>query len=125
MQLIANIAIFDQRIIKIIGIIFISRVLFEIVYLLIEEVLFKEQNLTEIQRSRSLTLVSLLRSFLQYLIYLGTTVFILYTVGIDPDPILVGTGIAGIVVGLGAQTLINDFVCCFLFSKSQICKVTY
>lgn len=58
-QLIANIAAFTQGIIKIIGIIFISRVLFEVVYLLVEEVLFKDRNLTDIQRSRRLTLVPL------------------------------------------------------------------
>jgi moderate conductance mechanosensitive channel len=112
-QLIANIAAFGPRIIKIIGIIFISRVLFEVVYLFVEEVLFKDQNLTEIQKSRRLTLVPLFRSFLQYLVYFSATVFILYTVDIDPTPILAGAGIVGIAVGLGAQTLINDIVCGF------------
>ncbi|MBN3884517.1 MAG: mechanosensitive ion channel family protein [Nostoc sp.] len=112
-QLIANIAAFGPRIIKIIGIIFISRVLFEVVYLFVEEVLFKDQNLTEIQRSRRLTLVPLFRSFLQYLIYFGATVSILYALDIDPTPILAGAGIVGIAVGLGAQTLINDIVCGF------------
>ncbi|MCC5617162.1 mechanosensitive ion channel family protein [Nostoc sp. CHAB 5836] len=112
-QLIANVAIFGPRIIKIIGIIFFSRVLFEVVYLFVEEVLYKDQNLTEIQRSRRLTLVPLLRSFLQYLVYFSASIFILYTVDIDPTPILAGAGIVGIAVGLGAQTLINDIVCGF------------
>jgi len=112
-QLIANVAAFGPRIIKIIGIIFISRVLFEVVYLLVEEVLFKEQNLTEIQRSRRLTLVPLIRSFLQYLVYFGATVSILYTLDINPTPILAGAGILGVAVGFGAQTLINDIVCGF------------
>ena len=48
-QLIANIAVFGAKIVKIVGIIFISRVLFEVVYLLVEEVLFLDQNLTEIE----------------------------------------------------------------------------
>lgn len=112
-QLIANVAVFGQRIIKIIAIIFVSRALFEVIYLFIEEVLFKNQNLTEIQRSRRLTLVPLFRSFLQYLIYFGAIVSILYTLEIDPTPILAGAGIVGIAVGLGAQTLINDIVCGF------------
>ncbi|WGV24658.1 mechanosensitive ion channel family protein [Halotia branconii] len=112
-QLIANIAAFGPRIINIIGIIFISRVLFEVIYLLIEEVLFKNKNLTEIQKSRRLTLVPLLRSFLQYLVYFGATISILYTLDIDPTPILAGAGILGIAVGFGAQTLINDIVCGF------------
>ncbi len=112
-QLIANVAVFGPRIIKIIAIIFISRVLFEVVYLFVEEVLFKNQNLSEIQRSRRLTLVPLFRSFLQYFIYFGAIVSILYTLDIDPTPILAGAGIVGIAVGLGAQTLINDIVCGF------------
>ncbi|MBW4614054.1 MAG: mechanosensitive ion channel family protein [Desmonostoc vinosum HA7617-LM4] len=112
-QLIANIAAFGPRIIKIIGIVFISRMLFEVVYLLVEEVLFKEQNLTDIQRSRRLTLVPLIRSFLQYLVYFGAIVSILYTLDINPTPILAGAGILGIAVGFGAQTLINDIVCGF------------
>lgn len=112
-QLIANIAIIGQQIIKIISIVFIGRVLFEVASLFVEELLFKDQNLTEIQKSRRLTLVPLFRSFLQYLIYFGATVFILYTLDIDPTPILAGAGIVGIAVGLGAQTLINDIVCGF------------
>ncbi|MBH8565869.1 mechanosensitive ion channel family protein [Nostoc sp. CENA67] len=112
-QLIANIANLGPRIIKIIGIIFISRVLFEVVYLFVEEILFKERNLTDAQRSRRLTLVPLFRSFLQYSIYFTATVSILYTLDIDPTPILAGAGILGIAVGFGAQTLINDIVCGF------------
>lgn len=111
--LIANIAAFGPRIIQIIGIIFISRVLFEVVSLFVEEVLFKERNLTEIQISRRLTLVPLIRSFLQYLIYFGAAVSVLYTLNINPTPILAGAGIVGVAVGFGAQTLINDIVCGF------------
>ncbi len=112
-QLIANIAVFGPRIVKIVGIVFISRVLFEVVYLLVEEVLFKDQNLTEIQTSRRRTLVPLIRSFLQYLVYFGATVSILYILEINPTPLLAGAGIVGIAVGFGAQALINDIVCGF------------
>jgi small-conductance mechanosensitive channel len=112
-QLISNVAALGVRIIKIITIIFMSRVLFQVIYLLIEEVLFKEQNLTETQRSRRLTLVPLFRSLLQYLVYFTVIISILYTLDINPTPILAGAGIVGIAVGLGAQTLINDIVCGF------------
>jgi moderate conductance mechanosensitive channel len=112
-QFIANLAAFGPRLIKIIAIIFMSRVLFEVIYLLVEEILFKNQNLTEIQRSRRLTLVPLFRSLLQYLIYFSVGISILYTLDIDPTPILAGAGIVGIAVGLGAQTLISDIVCGF------------
>lgn len=112
-QFIADIAVFGPRIVKIVGIIFISRILFEVVYLLVEEVLFKDGNLSEIETSRRLTLVPLIRSFLQYLVYFGATVSILSTLDINPAPILAGAGIVGIAVGFGAQTLINDIVCGF------------
>ncbi len=112
-ELIANMATIGERIIKIIGIVFISRVLFEVVSLFVEEVLFKEKNLTEVQISRRLTLIPLFRSFLQYLVYFGAIVSILYTLNIDPTPILAGAGILGVAVGFGAQTLINDIVCGF------------
>lgn len=112
-EFIAKLAAFGPRIIKIISIIFMSRALFEVIYLLVEEVLFKNQNLTEIQRSRRLTLIPLFRSLLQYLLYFGAAISILYTLEIDPTPILAGAGIVGIAVGLGAQTLINDIVCGF------------
>lgn len=87
--------------------------MFEVVYLLLEEVLLKNQNLTETQRSRRLTLIPLFRSLLQYFIYFSVAVSILYILDINPTPILAGAGIVGIAVGLGAQTLINDIVCGF------------
>jgi small conductance mechanosensitive channel len=112
-QLIAKLATFGLKIIKIIAIIFISRVMFEVIYLLLEEVLFKDQDLTDTQKSRRLTMIPLFRSLLQYLIYFSVAVSILYILDINPTPILAGAGIVGIAVGLGAQTLINDIVCGF------------
>ncbi|MGL4501137.1 MAG: mechanosensitive ion channel family protein [Planktothrix sp.] len=109
-QLIAQLSTFGLRIIKIIAIVFLSQVLFEVIHLLVEEIVFKEQNLTEIQRSRRLTLIPLFKSLLQYLVYFTVGIFILYTLDINPTPILAGAGIVGIAVGLGAQTLINDIV---------------
>lgn len=109
-QLIANLASFGIKIIKIIAIVFISRVIFEVIYLLLEEFLFKDQQLTETQRSRRLTMIPLFRSLLQYLIYFAVAVSILYILDINPTPILAGAGIIGLAVGLGAQTLINDIV---------------
>ncbi|MBD2481420.1 mechanosensitive ion channel family protein [Planktothrix sp. FACHB-1365] len=109
-QLIAQLSTFGLRIIKIIGIVFLSQVLFEVIHLLVEEIVFKEQNLTDIQRSRRLTLIPLFKSLLQYSVYFTVGIFILYTLDINPTPILAGAGIVGIAIGLGAQTLINDIV---------------
>jgi small conductance mechanosensitive channel len=88
-------------------------VFYDVVYLLAEELVFKEKQLTERQRSRRLTLVPLFRSLLQYAIYFTVGISILYTLDIDPTPILAGAGIIGLAVGFGAQELINDMVCGF------------
>jgi small conductance mechanosensitive channel len=92
-ELIAKLATFGLRIIKIIGIIFISRVLFEVLYLLLEEVLFNNNNLTETQKSRRLTLIPLFRSLLQYFVYFSVTISILYILDINPTPILAVLGL--------------------------------
>ncbi|MFP5272759.1 mechanosensitive ion channel family protein [Coleofasciculus sp.] len=112
-EVIANLSDFWLRIIKIITLIFLSRVFYDVVYLLAEELVFKEKHLTERQRSRRLTLIPLFRSILQYLIYFTVGVSILYTLDIDPTPILAGAGIIGLAVGFGAQELVNDMVCGF------------
>ncbi|MDY6785196.1 MAG: mechanosensitive ion channel family protein [Cyanobacteriota bacterium] len=112
-DIIANLSDFWLRIIKIITLIFLSRVFYDLVYFLTEELVFKEKNLTERQKVRRLTLMPLFRSILQYSIYFTVGIFILYTLDIDPTPILAGAGIIGLAVGLGAQELINDIVCGF------------
>ncbi|NET69575.1 MAG: mechanosensitive ion channel [Sphaerospermopsis sp. SIO1G2] len=112
-KLIANLAGFGVKIIQIIAIIFISRVIFQVICLLMEEFLLRDNSLTDTQRSRRLTLIPLFRSLLQYLTYFTAAVSILYILNINPTPILAGAGIVGLAVGLGAQTLINDMVCGF------------
>ena len=112
-KLIANFAGFGITVIEIIGIIFISRVVFQVICLLLEEFLLQNKNLTDLQKSRRLTLVPLFRSLLQYFTYFTAAISILYVLNINPTPILAGAGIVGIAVGLGAQTLINDIVCGF------------
>jgi small conductance mechanosensitive channel len=112
-ELVADLSDWGLRIIKIIAMIFFSRVLFEVIYLLAEDLIFREKNLTDLQRSRRLTLIPMFRSLLQYLIYFTVGVSILYTLEIDPTPILAGAGIVGIAVGFGAQALIHDIVCGF------------
>jgi moderate conductance mechanosensitive channel len=106
----ANLAPWGGKFVQIIAIVFISRIFIQIVYLLLEEVLSKDRNLSEVQKQKNLTIIPLFRNFLKYFIYFGAGISILYTLNIDPNPILAGAGIVGIAVGLGAQNLINDIV---------------
>ncbi|QLE57762.1 mechanosensitive ion channel family protein [Nostoc sp. TCL26-01] len=111
---IAWISAYTPKIVQIIGVYFISNVLNEVAYFLLDEFYLKTTDVDNSQRQKRLTLIPLMRSFAKYFIYFTAGVTILKLIGIDPAPILAGAGIVGIAVGLGAQNLINDVVCGFL-----------
>ncbi|WP_414754542.1 mechanosensitive ion channel family protein [Anabaena sp. CCY 9910] len=111
---IAWISSFTPTIVQIIGVFFISNVLIEVVYFILDEFYIKTTDANDSQRQKRLTLIPLIRSFAKYFVYFTGGVTILKLIGIDPAPILAGAGIVGIAVGLGAQNLINDVVCGFL-----------
>jgi len=107
---IASLAEWGPRIIRIIGIVFLARLVKELAHYLMDEMLLKQVSLTQQQRQRRKTLVPLFRSIVTYAIYFFAGIMILKELGINPTPILAGAGIAGLAVGLGAQNLINDMV---------------
>jgi len=109
-ELIATLAGWGPRLIRIIGVVFLSRVAIELANLVIEETLITRARLTLDQKQRRQTLVPLIRSGLKYAIYFCAAVIVLKELGINPTPVLAGAGIAGLAVGLGAQNLINDVV---------------
>ncbi|BAY16062.1 MscS mechanosensitive ion channel [Anabaenopsis circularis NIES-21] len=111
---IAWISAYTPRIVQIIGVFFISNVLIEVAYFILDEFYLRTTDSNDSQRQKRLTLIPLIRSFAKYFIYFTGGVTILKLIGIDPAPILAGAGIVGIAVGLGAQNLINDVVCGFL-----------
>jgi small conductance mechanosensitive channel len=61
-------------------------------------------------KKRRQTIFKILMSFTRYSIYLIDIAILLGIWGINVTPILAGLGIAGLVVGLGAQRLITDFI---------------
>ncbi|BAZ21397.1 MscS mechanosensitive ion channel [Kalymmatonema gypsitolerans NIES-4073] len=113
-EFIAWISAYTPTIVQIIGVFFISNVLIEVAYFILDEFYLKTTDSNDSQRQKRLTLIPLMRSFAKYFIYFTAGVTILKLIGIDPAPILAGAGIVGIAVGLGAQNLINDVVCGFL-----------
>ncbi|MDJ0516972.1 MAG: mechanosensitive ion channel [Trichodesmium sp. MO_231.B1] len=110
---IANLAPYGPLSLQIIGIIFMSRVVQEIGQLLLEEVLLREGDTDDLSRQRRETFLPLFQSCTKYLIYFGTGIAILYTIKIDPTPILAGVGILGLTIGMGAQSLVEDIVAGF------------
>ena len=109
-EAIAKWADYGPAIVQIVGIIFLSRVSIEVAKLLVEEILFKSENLSNFQIQRRQTIIPLIQNGLKYLIYFGAGIAILYTIDINPVPLLAGAGILGLAVSLGAQNLINDLV---------------
>ncbi len=62
------------------------------------------------KRRHAVTLAKMLRSIFSYVIIILAIVIILGIWGIDIGPVLAGAGILGLVIGLGAQSLINDML---------------
>jgi moderate conductance mechanosensitive channel len=92
-----------------IGIFFCTRVLIELLQVLLNEAfgMYNEENLED-QKGR--TLVPLLQSMCQYVLYFGSFVMMLHAFEQPTAPILAGAGILGLAVGLGAQSLVTDVV---------------
>jgi small conductance mechanosensitive channel len=95
-------------IIQIIGIFFITRAVVEILKYLVDKYMMSEEN-HSLNRQRE-TLIPVIKSILQTIVYFIAFVVILRSLNINPLPILAGAGIFGIVIGMGAQSLINDIV---------------
>jgi small conductance mechanosensitive channel len=109
MDFIPRVAEVGPRVVECIGILFTSRVLIELLQVLLNEAfgLYDEARVVD-QKGR--TLVPLLYSICQYVLYFGSAVLMLGVLGMDTKPILAGAGILGLAVGLGAQSLVTDVV---------------
>ncbi|MAE70912.1 MAG: mechanosensitive ion channel protein MscS [Gemmatimonadetes bacterium] len=109
-EAIADLAEWGPRLIQVIGVFFVSRVLVEISELAAGRVLQGKEDLDEGTRKRRETLLPVVKSAFRYAIYLASIVLALSALELNPTPLLAGAGILGLVVGLGAQPLINDIV---------------
>ncbi len=64
----------------------------------------------ERHRQRTLTMGSLLRSMVTFVVALVTILTVLSTVHIDLAPVLATAGVGGVALGFGAQSLVKDFL---------------
>jgi small conductance mechanosensitive channel len=64
----------------------------------------------ERHRQRTLTMGSLLRSIVTFVVALITVLTVMSTVGIDLAPVLATAGVGGVALGFGAQSLVKDFL---------------
>jgi moderate conductance mechanosensitive channel len=105
---IAQLAAWGPLIIQIIGIFFLARVAIEICNLLVDRPPANASALSELEQQQRATLLPMVKSFLAAVVWFAAIVLMLNVVGINPFPLLAGAGILGIVVGFGAQPVIND-----------------
>jgi small conductance mechanosensitive channel len=109
LHFIAGMADFGPSLVRCIGIFFGTRVLIELLQVVLHQAfgLYDDRQPAD-QKGR--TLVPLLHSVCQYVLYFGSGVLMLDQLGIDTRPLLAGAGILGLAVGLGAQSLVTDVV---------------
>jgi moderate conductance mechanosensitive channel len=115
-----NIAAWGPRLIQAIGIFFAGRVIVELGRLEIGHRMLPREGLEETERRRRATMVPLVRSAFGYGAYFGTAVLVLGALGFNPLPFLAGAGLLGLVIGFGAQSLINDVVSGFFILFENI-----
>jgi small conductance mechanosensitive channel len=93
-----------------IGVFFVGRVVIEVGNLLIGRTLLQREGLSDLERRRRETIVPLARSLFRVACYFAIAILILDALSIDTTPFLAGAGILSMVIGLGAQAMINDVV---------------
>ena len=64
----------------------------------------------ERHRQRTLTMGSLLRSIVTFVVTLVTVLTVMAIVGIPLGPLLASAGVGGVALGFGAQSLVKDFL---------------
>ena len=99
----------QENVIKIIGIslvIVISSIITTSVKAILKATKLKDPK----DQKRKRTLDKVIISITRYVVIILAAVAILMLIGVDVMPALAGLGIAGLVLGLGAQKLITDFI---------------
>jgi small conductance mechanosensitive channel len=109
LEIFTALAGFGPKIVHCIVILMGTRVLIEFLQVLLNEAFGFYRTDRRID-SHIRTLVPLLHSVCQYVLYFGSAIVMLGTLGIQTAPILAGAGIVGLAVGLGAQGLVTDVV---------------
>lgn len=113
LSFISEFAKYGPSLVEAIGIIFLARVAVEISDLLVDKGMVKGEEVSELERQREQTIVPIVKSLFKYVLYFIAFVLVLRAVDINPWPLLAGAGIVGVVIGLGAQPLINDILAGF------------
>lgn len=92
----------------------------ELGYFEIDRRLLPADGIADTERRRRATMAPLVRSAWTYAAHFATLTLVLSVLGFDVMPFLAGAGILGLVVGFGAQSMINDVVSGFFILFENI-----
>jgi small conductance mechanosensitive channel len=98
----------------------VGRAAMELGYFEIERRLLLSEGLSDTEHRRRATMAPLVRSAWTYAAWFATLTLVLNALGFDVMPFLAGAGILGLVVGFGAQSMINDVVSGFFILFENI-----
>ena len=101
---------FGPRVMQAIGIFFLATLCIKTGDLVIDGNQKNHHQQDDTEQRRRATIVPLTKTIFSYLSYFIALVLILGSLGIDIMPFLAGAGILGVVLGLGAQSFINDLL---------------
>lgn len=101
--------VLQENILRIIGIILVI-VISSIVLATVSAILKSTKLKNPKDQKRKRTLDKVIMSLTRYIVIIIDAVAILMLLGVNVIPALAGLGIAGLVLGLGAQKLITDFI---------------
>lgn len=107
---VADFASYGIILIQIIALIFLGRVVIELLHLFVDKFFLVRRNLSDGQWQQRLTFAPLLKSIVRYAVVFGGALVILSVLGFDIGPILIGLGGLGLVVGLAAQPVTTDLI---------------
>ena len=122
LDFISHLAEYGPGIIQGIGLFFIARAIIEVINLLLDQTSNPDEDNEEVKQ-RNATILPLIKNILAGAVYFIVFVMILRGLGFDPIPLLAGAGILGMVIGLGAQSLVNDLVSGFFIIFENTLRV--
>lgn len=101
-----------NKIMRIIGILLVAALILRLFSLAVNRVFIPNVGIKafHFDEKRARTFGGLLQSIVRYVIYFITIVMLLQEFKIDTTSIVAGAGIIGLAIGVGAQSLIRDFV---------------
>jgi small conductance mechanosensitive channel len=113
------------RLAAIAGIMLVGWIGYRLLAILIGRLLRRLENSTDspLRAQRARTLDPLLTSIARYLVGFVVAVVVLQQIGIDVRTLIVSAGVAGLVIGLGAQSLIKDVVSGFFLLFENLISV--